>query len=99
MYAAVTVTTGGAIAGYCATGSVGMVTKPAIKIMSEQTAEKIGRRKKIFVMKPYSEAWLSSTDTLLYAMVALIPQGANLALSHEIRSVKASEISKLWSAS
>src|SRR5581483_4548755 len=43
---ALIVTTGGAICGYCAMGNVGMTISPAMTMMSEQTAARIGRRKK-----------------------------------------------------
>ena len=49
MYTAVTVTTGGAIWGYCAIGSAGITMSPAIKISSEQTAARTGRLRKTFV--------------------------------------------------
>jgi hypothetical protein len=42
----VTVTTGGAIFGYCAIGKIGIDTAPTSKITSEHTVAKIGRRKK-----------------------------------------------------
>src|SRR6202035_360729 len=44
--AALTETTGGAILGNCATGKIGMQIKPAMTMTIEQTAAKIGRRKK-----------------------------------------------------
>ena len=43
----VTVTCGGASAGYCATGMVGMATAPARMRTSEQTDARIGRRMKV----------------------------------------------------
>src|ERR1700680_959779 len=51
-YCAVTVMTGGAIFGYCEIGSVGIATSPAVKITREQTAAKIGRRRKNPIMPP-----------------------------------------------
>jgi hypothetical protein len=40
------VTTGGATLGNCAIGSVGIETIPASRMINEQTAAKIGRRRK-----------------------------------------------------
>ncbi len=45
-YEARTVTTGGATFGNCATGKIGIQIRPAMTMMIEQTAAKIGRRKK-----------------------------------------------------
>src|SRR3984893_4253203 len=42
-YAAETVTTGGAISGYCATGSLIIAPTPAITITVDKTTAKIGR--------------------------------------------------------
>src|SRR5580658_10820244 len=39
-------TVGGAMFGYCAIGSTGSATRPKSRITSEQTAAKIGRRRK-----------------------------------------------------
>ncbi len=52
VYSALIVTTGGAMRGYCAIGSVGIAMSPAIMTMSEQTAEKIGRLRKNCVTGP-----------------------------------------------
>ena len=43
------VTTGGAICGYCASGSVGITTSPPIRMIKEQTAARTGRVRKTFV--------------------------------------------------
>src|SRR5207237_6878323 len=45
-YKAVTVTTGGAISGYCATGSTRIAASPAMMMNTESTAAKIGRSMK-----------------------------------------------------
>src|SRR5512139_859755 len=45
-YTACTVTTGGAISGYCATGSVRIAASPASTMKIEITAAKIGRSMK-----------------------------------------------------
>ena len=42
-YAAETVTTGGAISGYCAIGSLIIAPTPAITIAADKTTAKIGR--------------------------------------------------------
>ena len=44
-----TVTTGGAICGYCETAIAGITTSPAMRIMSEQTAARTGLLRKAFV--------------------------------------------------
>jgi hypothetical protein len=46
VYVDVTVTTGGAIFGYWAIGSVGIDMSPSSRMTSEQTHAKIGRRTK-----------------------------------------------------
>ena len=51
------VTVGGAISGYCATGSTPEATRPASVITIEMTAAKIGRLMKKRVMRaPYFDA-------------------------------------------
>ena len=64
MYVAVTVTVGGAICGYCAIGSVGIVMSPTNTMKSEQTDAKIGRRRK-YVTEP--GGWRSTPGTPAYA--------------------------------
>jgi hypothetical protein len=44
-----TVTTGGAICGYCETAIAGNTTRPAMRISKEQTAARTGRLRKTFV--------------------------------------------------
>src|SRR4051794_10602668 len=46
MYVLVTLTVGGARSGYCEMGSVGSASRPASRMMMEQTAAKMGRLRK-----------------------------------------------------
>jgi hypothetical protein len=53
-YCDVTVTVGGEICGYCATGSVGIVMRPASNTTKLITAAKCGRRRKNSITPPLS---------------------------------------------
>src|SRR5258708_30898968 len=66
-YTAVTLTTGGAISGYCAIGSVRIAARPASTRNSDITAAKIGRSMK------KRENMLAARDQDLGAVAALPP--------------------------
>jgi hypothetical protein len=58
-YCEVTVTVGGEICGYCAIGSVGIVTSPASNTTKLSTAAKCGRFRKNSIMSQLSAKDLS----------------------------------------